>query len=31
MKEQGAVEDGVPWKNWVQWRNGEGGRGGKRE
>ena len=31
MKEQGAVEDGVPWKNWVQWRNGEGERGGKRE
>jgi hypothetical protein len=31
MKEQGAVEDGVPWKNWMQWRNGEGERGGNRE
>ncbi|OQU81636.1 hypothetical protein SORBI_3006G089266 [Sorghum bicolor] len=24
LREQGTVEDGVPWRNWVQWGNRKG-------
>jgi len=31
MGKQGTVEDGVLWRNWVQWENGKGGRSGERQ